>query len=159
MGVVLDNGGCMDRIRGYSTPLKQHSENAAHIRKTPRPPINLCTCVSATQRVAKATIFNFTQCVPSEIGLLLLFFWWHNHSKYDSHKVHKSIKGFTFDVKTRSRWCSVQRVHLCDTQCHIHVQTINVTCMCTCMSTCKHVIQCINYARQWPPQDHNWYCT
>ena len=28
MGVVLDNGGQTDKMRGYSTPLKWHSENA-----------------------------------------------------------------------------------------------------------------------------------
>ena len=28
MGVVLDNRGHIDKIRGYSTPLKWHSENA-----------------------------------------------------------------------------------------------------------------------------------
>ena len=31
MGVVLDNRGHIEKIRGYSTPLKRHSENTAHI--------------------------------------------------------------------------------------------------------------------------------
>ena len=33
MGVVLDNRGHIDKIRGYTTPLKWHSENAALIEK------------------------------------------------------------------------------------------------------------------------------